>query len=124
MEEKEEQKTQVIIKKKKDSEVVPVEKKKETTQPEKEKEADDVINLVGSLYDIQSDDSKESKEAQEPKDISAKKPSNVQRYTVVKGDTYYTLAKKFKTTVKTLEDLNNKKTLKVGEVILVPNKNK
>lgn len=124
MDEKEEQKPQLIIKKKKDSEVVPVETKKETTQPEKEKEVDDVINLVGSLYDIQSDDSKESKGAQEPKDISAQKPSNVQQYTVVKGDTYYTLAKKFKTTVKTLEDLNNKKTLKVGEVILVPNKNK
>lgn len=43
-----------------------------------------------------------------------------QKYTVLKGDTYFSLAKKFKTQVEILKDINNNVELKAGATINVP----
>lgn len=45
---------------------------------------------------------------------------NTQKYKVQKGDTYYSLSKKFNTEVKILKDLNNNVELKAGATINVP----
>jgi LysM repeat protein len=49
--------------------------------------------------------------------------SGVYRYTILKGDTLYSLAKRFKTTVAILKDLNNlsSNALALGQELMSPN---
>jgi flagellum-specific peptidoglycan hydrolase FlgJ len=49
--------------------------------------------------------------------------SGVYRYTILKGDTLYSLAKRFKTTVAILKDLNNlsSNALALGQELMIPN---
>ena len=49
--------------------------------------------------------------------------SGVIRYTIEQGDTLYSLAKRYKTTVKAIKELNNMTSndLSVGEEIMIPN---
>ncbi len=47
-------------------------------------------------------------------------PIKTQKYTVLKGDTYYSLAQKFNTRVAVLKNLNNNVELKAGAIINVP----
>lgn len=50
--------------------------------------------------------------------------TNLIKYTVVKGDTLYSISRKFNTTVSEISSLNNLKTnvLQIGQVLLIPNK--
>ena len=55
-------------------------------------------------------------------DSSGVNPDNMFYYTVVKGDTLYSIAKKYNTSVSQILDLNhlNKTTLVVGQVLRIP----
>lgn len=59
-----------------------------------------------------------------PKEPEESTPSQATTYTVQKGDSLYTIARKFNTTVDELMQLNNLKTnlLDIGQVLIIPQK--
>ena len=56
--------------------------------------------------------------------ISSTEPDTETTYTVVKGDTLYSIANKFGVNVNTLKDINNLtgNTLSIGQVLKIPGK--
>lgn len=80
----------------------------EQENPDVEKEEDDELTPVSG-----------NSEPAKP-DTDDKKGIDVINYTVAKGDTYSGLAKRFKTTVEKLQQLNNNVELKAGDTIKVP----
>lgn len=54
---------------------------------------------------------------------SSNSDTNLIKYTVVKGDTLYSISRKFNTTVSEISSLNNLKTnvLQIGQELLIPN---
>lgn len=102
-------------------------------EPEKEKEeVEDVLSLQGKLpMGGEQEEVKQPKET--PEEVGEEKPKEevltpvtpndsvkTKKYKVKKGDTYYGLSKKFKTSQEELNKLNKGKKLKEGETILVP----
>lgn len=57
---------------------------------------------------------------------SSNSETNLIKYTVVKGDTLYSISRKFNTTVSEISSINNLKTniLQIGQELLVPNNKK
>lgn len=102
-------------------------------EPEAGEEEDgDVLSLQGKLP--MGNEQEKVKEPEEtPDEVAEEKPKEevltpvtpkdsvkTKEYKVKKGDTYYGLSKKFKTSQEELEKLNKGKQLKEGETILVP----
>lgn len=56
---------------------------------------------------------------------SGTNPSNIINYIVKKGDSLYSIAKKYDTTISDIKDLNNLKTnnLSIGQLLKIPEKN-